>query len=242
MTAAGRITKRADVTEIHHGVQCDGCNQLPLLGQRFRSQVVADYDLCNKCLQGAQGSALAPFQQVTNDGMTCALVALSFRLPYTLLNNDVWLAGAPQGMSSKATAKIHQHLADWVWQYFAASADGSDNAELTPTANHRETVRITGVLTHDCWQALARALQGCLIGSHLGYPAGKPPLYFQHEGHSRTIVGIERRPAKRPDFNSEFSLLVLDPSTHSKDLFNALRSQVKWQVGCPAQRAHFHQP
>lgn len=24
---------------------------------------------------------------------------------------------------------------------------------------------------------------------------GLPPLYFQHEGHSRTIIGIERRPA-----------------------------------------------
>ena len=50
-------------------------------------------------------------------------------------------------MSSKATAKIHQQLADWVWQYFAAGADGSDNAKSTPTAILREPVRITGVLT-----------------------------------------------------------------------------------------------
>jgi hypothetical protein len=37
------------------------------------------------------------------------------------------------------------------------------------------------------------------------------PLYFQHEGHSRTIVGIERRQAKA-DGPEEGFLLILDPS------------------------------
>ncbi|GAX82300.1 hypothetical protein CEUSTIGMA_g9729.t1 [Chlamydomonas eustigma] len=31
---------------------------------------------------------------------------------------------------------------------------------------------------------------------------GMPPLYFQHEGHSRTIVGIERRREKQPDIRA----------------------------------------
>jgi Peptidase family C78 len=35
------------------------------------------------------------------------------------------------------------------------------------------------------------------------------PLYFQHEGHSRTVVGIERRAAA--DGAHAYSLLVLDP-------------------------------
>lgn len=34
----------------------------------------------------------------------------------------------------------------------------------------------------------------------------KPPLYFQHQGHSRTIVGVEQLQ------NSQVQLLVLDPS------------------------------
>lgn len=45
---------------------------------------------------------------------------------------------------------------------------------------------------------------------------GKPPLYFQHEGHSRTIVGIEKTP-------KGFSLLVLDPGISGDKLEGSLR-------------------
>ena len=40
--------------------------------------------------------------------------------------------------------------------------------------------------------------------------AGKPPLYFQHEGHSRTIVGVERVEG-RGNAPPSVHLLVLDP-------------------------------
>eukprot|EP00053_Salpingoeca_punica_P011135 m.99664 g.99664 ORF g.99664 m.99664 type:complete len:463 (-) comp15594_c0_seq3:132-1520(-) len=45
----------------------------------------------------------------------------------------------------------------------------------------------------------------------------RPPLYFQHQGHSRTIVGIERRS------NGENFLLILDPSVPTSDLRAALQ-------------------
>lgn len=73
--------------------------------------------------------------------------------------------------------------------------------------------------------------------------AGKPPLYFQHEGHSRTIIGIERyKPtqgkAKRQADSSAssgnegylYNLLLLDPSHKTKDLIAALKSGKGWQV------------
>ncbi|KAK3255859.1 hypothetical protein CYMTET_34982, partial [Cymbomonas tetramitiformis] len=39
----------------------------------------------------------------------------------------------------------------------------------------------------------------------------KPPLYFQHQGHSRTVVGIERR-RRSGSAADEAILLILDPS------------------------------
>ena len=76
--------------------------------------------------------------------------------------------------------------------------------------------------------------------------AGKPPLYFQHEGHSRTIIGIERyKPtegkAKRRAESSAtcsnegylYNLLVLDPSHKTKDLVAAFRTGKGWQVCLP---------
>lgn len=76
--------------------------------------------------------------------------------------------------------------------------------------------------------------------------AGKPPLYFQHEGHSRTIIGIERykpsegKAKRRANSNSTcgnegylYNLLLLDPSHKTKDLSAALKSGKGWQVCLP---------
>jgi hypothetical protein len=73
-------------------------------------------------------------------------------------------------------------------------------------------------------------LPSSLVTHSSQYAAGKPPLYFQHNGHSRTIVGIERKVNKQAG-GFEYNLLILDPSTRSKDLLNALESKEKWQVG-----------
>ncbi|CAG7884324.1 unnamed protein product [Brassica rapa] len=33
----------------HKGIQCDGCEVVPIMGPRFKSKVKEDYDLCNNC-------------------------------------------------------------------------------------------------------------------------------------------------------------------------------------------------
>lgn len=59
----------------------------------------------------------------------------------------------------------------------------------------------------------------------------RPPLYFQHEGHSRTIVGIERR-RDRHD-KATYMLLVLDPAIpRGKLLASLTNSQGRWQSVC----------
>ncbi len=65
-------------------------------------------------------------------------------------------------------------------------------------------------------------LMACIACHSLPNP---PP---QHEGHSRTIIGIERRTVGR-ERRVEYSLLVLDPGTPSAKLAAALHSRQGWQ-------------
>ncbi|MEW5316402.1 MAG: hypothetical protein WDW38_007777 [Sanguina aurantia] len=57
---------------------------------------------------------------------------------------------------------------------------------------------------------------------------GLPPLYFQHAGHSRTIVGIERRRASVTG-QATFTILVFDPSEDTSHLESVLRQRRQWQ-------------
>ncbi len=50
----------------------------------------------------------------------------------------------------------------------------------------------------------------------------KAPLYFQHDGHSRTIVGIESRRRSRGAGEDTF-LLVLDPGHGARELADLLQ-------------------
>ncbi|KAK4273800.1 hypothetical protein QN277_017126 [Acacia crassicarpa] len=55
----------------------------------------------------------------------------------------------------------------------------------------------------------------------------KSPLYFQHDGHSRTIVGIQ---VKRERTGAlQYSLLIFDPSHKTAALESSLRGKVGWQ-------------
>ncbi|KAJ6359531.1 hypothetical protein OIU76_001127 [Salix suchowensis] len=53
------------------------------------------------------------------------------------------------------------------------------------------------------------------------------PLYFQHDGHSRTIVGIQSRPQKNgvPQYN----LLILDPAHRTVALERSLGENAGWK-------------
>ncbi|CAE7546345.1 unnamed protein product [Symbiodinium sp. CCMP2592] len=37
--------------QVHHGIICDGCQQTPLQGRRFKCKVCPDYDLCQTCVE-----------------------------------------------------------------------------------------------------------------------------------------------------------------------------------------------
>ncbi|KAL5568079.1 hypothetical protein UlMin_024654 [Ulmus minor] len=55
----------------------------------------------------------------------------------------------------------------------------------------------------------------------------KGPLYFQHDGHSRTIVGIQVKHQRNG--KQQHNLLVLDPSQRTAALEKSLQDNVGWQ-------------
>ncbi|ESW08374.1 hypothetical protein PHAVU_009G040600 [Phaseolus vulgaris] len=55
----------------------------------------------------------------------------------------------------------------------------------------------------------------------------KTPLYFQHDGHSRTIVGIQVNHQQKRHL--QYNLLVLDPAQSTAALERSLRQKVGWE-------------
>lgn len=53
------------------------------------------------------------------------------------------------------------------------------------------------------------------------------PLYFQHDGHSRTIVGIQVNHQQKRHL--QYNLLVLDPAHSTVALEGLLRQKVGWE-------------
>ena len=94
----------------------------------------------------------------------------------------------------------------------------------------------------------------CLLSMMVLIVAGKPPLYFQHEGHSRTIIGIERYKPTEPskgrrrtqssnrlcDEGYLYNLLLLDPSYKTNKLAQAMKTGNGWQVCCVMLLLYVH--
>lgn len=55
----------------------------------------------------------------------------------------------------------------------------------------------------------------------------KAPLYFQHEGHSRTIIGIQA--TRRRNGIQQYNLLILDPAHRTEALEKSLKQNSGWQ-------------
>eukprot|EP00877_Chromochloris_zofingiensis_P009302 jgi/Chrzof1/4625/Cz14g20130.t1 len=115
-------------------------------------------------------------------------------------------AGSSITGSSQAGARKHQAVVDWVWRYYSQELPGSADAATASSSSG---------------QASGTAPSTARLRSSNVIVTSRPPLYFQHEGHSRTIIGIERRQVagKPPDY----SLLLLDPGIPAHVMDQALR-------------------
>eukprot|EP00245_Coleochaete_scutata_P013920 TRINITY_DN5790_c0_g1_i1.p1 TRINITY_DN5790_c0_g1~~TRINITY_DN5790_c0_g1_i1.p1 ORF type:complete len:236 (+),score=43.27 TRINITY_DN5790_c0_g1_i1:54-710(+) len=169
-----------NLSTVHYGVQCDGCQAYPIQGPRFKS-TVKEYDLCRLCMEkAAQYPHMGLGHQET---FVRHDKPLHMRTEYTKPGKD-----AREGTAN------HMQLVEWVWQYF----------------------------TQD------RTAGPSVLSSQTVHMSRQPPLYFQHQGHSRTIVGIERR-RRNATAPEECFLLVLDPSQRTEELVAALRERKGWQ-------------
>ncbi|XP_057950454.1 uncharacterized protein LOC131145424 [Malania oleifera] len=62
---------------------------------------------------------------------------------------------------------------------------------------------------------------------HSVFVTGRAPLYFQHDGHSRTIVGIQVKHQKNG--MQQHNLLILDPAHRTAALESSLKENFGWQ-------------
>jgi hypothetical protein len=166
--------------EVHAGVACSGCGAAPIIGARYRSEVLPGADYCSRC--AAPGGAAAA---------TGGAAPLR-RVPVLAYRSPAATAAKAAGASTAGQA-----LLEWCWRYFRAAAGGSGAAGAPDLGAAAGGVRCTAAA----------------------------PLFFQHQGHSRAIVGVERRPgagAAGAAGGAELSLLVLDPGTPPAALEAAL--------------------
>ncbi|KAL5196469.1 hypothetical protein ABZP36_008383 [Zizania latifolia] len=91
-----------------------------------------------------------------------------------------------------------------------------------------ENMRGQQVLVDWVWNYFASKRSDRLHSSQRVFVSDKTPLYFQHQGHSRTIVGIQKQKGQRGS-QDRFTLLILDPGHITADLDRALRSKAGWQ-------------
>jgi hypothetical protein len=119
--------------------------------------------------------------------------------------------------SSSDRNASHARMVDWIWRYFTS------DTPLLPPATAATGTAAAAQPPH-AWQQQQQG--GRLVGGRraVGRPGGfRPPLFLQHQGHSRTVVGIEQKKVvagKPPIYN----LLIWDPSTSGAGLLRAFKS------------------
>ncbi|EFJ45715.1 hypothetical protein VOLCADRAFT_63303 [Volvox carteri f. nagariensis] len=127
----------------------------------------------------------------------------------------------PSAQAAASAAHLHQPLMDWVWRYFAGQHEPTRKIGVTAAASAAAPQGVS-----------CSAPSPVLSSSSSVIVTGMPPLYFQHEGHSRTIIGIERRRQHRVGGGGvavTTTLLVLDPGSPSAALEAALMQRRGWQ-------------
>lgn len=165
--------------------ECTGCGEFPIQGVRYRHSDLSNSDLCVACMEKLRNSSSKHERDVAEgyEGVDC----------------DHPGGGSCSRNDASSEANRHQHIVDWVWNYFMERQNRTSSAATTAFDRLRQPVVLSK----------------------------RSPLYFQHRGHSRTIVGIEKR--RRPGVSEEVYLLVLDPSQKTGDIVRTLREKGGWQ-------------
>ncbi len=147
---------------IHSGVQCNICGSCPIIGVRHRSLGLTDYDACSTCVSSPAAQSRGPFEPLGHEAAT------NEQASSTSGKAGPGQARLPQPKSGRAGgddgAPRHAMLMRWVWDYFSVPArqEGAAPGSTRAGATAAQPTRTSGTVM-----------------------AHKPPLYLQHQGHSR---------------------------------------------------------
>ncbi|CAM9418712.1 unnamed protein product [Discosporangium mesarthrocarpum] len=127
-------------------------------------------------------------------------------------------------------------VASWVWQYFhtpwkplefctRASAEVTTGGKMsseppsTLSGTADKLVEEEGGKGGGGEEERGIGQAGAGAGKGGGEEIDPPPLYFQHDGHSRTIIGMERKWVKKGTGEEELNtLLVFDPAHRGREI------------------------
>ncbi|KAJ0705605.1 putative peptidase C78, ubiquitin modifier-specific peptidase 1/ 2 [Helianthus annuus] len=104
----------------------------------------------------------------------------------------------------------------------ASDPGSSSNAKCCP-----ESVNGQQLLANWVWSYFSDNSRLSRSGCNQVVVTEKAPLYFQHDGHSRTIVGIQLK--NLPNGMQQSNLLILDPAHKTQVLESCLSKKVGWQ-------------
>ncbi|KAF5837111.1 peptidase family C78-domain-containing protein [Dunaliella salina] len=190
-----------DGRTVHSSVACDLCGACPIIGVRHRSLSRTNYDLCSRCAACPAGKGAEPFEMLGTGPLTSGTQAPLQQQHHQQQQQQPPENGCESNSSSSSgsseSSPFHLPLIEWVWNYFSGSH---------PPTRHMHHQIMNGIHTSSIGNgsALAHTPLARLGGAAPPPPVlstGLPPLYFQHDGHSRTIIGIERTrkpPAQQP--------------------------------------------
>ncbi|XP_008810315.1 zinc finger-containing ubiquitin peptidase 1 isoform X2 [Phoenix dactylifera] len=116
------------------------------------------------------------------------------------------------------------------WQEHHSLARHPKDTMINGDGSRKYERKINGhqVLVDWVWNYFTSEIGGRLDNSEHVLISNKTPLYIQHDGHSRIIVGIQMQRRVRESQN-QFILLVLDPAHRTAALERSLRDRNGWQ-------------
>lgn len=150
-------------------------------------------------------------EKAWNDGFD---VDAKIQLGGSLLGTDTWIG------AGEAAALLRYFGIRAVMLDFVATGSNVSRSDWKGTSPRKQSTQAPNAVNISKW------LEGYFQTSReLTIEQGLfiPPIFFQQDGHSRSVVGYET-------YNGKKSLLIFDPASDPKKLKENLISKYNWQV------------
>ncbi|GMH09092.1 hypothetical protein Nepgr_010932 [Nepenthes gracilis] len=212
MAASHLLMKRPEARNVLFG----GCGFVPDIGSLQRWLEVAwarGFDTVGKNQFGGIIYGSKKWIGTTE----CASLLRSFGLRARIVDFD----GKKRTMNSRL---VYGPMDKFVLRRRTDNGDDTDKLENFSSRKYEGGYQ---VLIDWVWSYFSehRLTESC---KHRVVVTEKMPLYFQHDGHSRTIVGVQVK--HQQNGVKEYNLLILDPSHRTETLERSLRENVRWQA------------